>query len=92
MADIQQHLASSHKVEFEDLDWSLARRSGLSAREAEMLQYFADIESQTVFYMLEVAKEWNAFLATEFLVVGAIEFRRDLLGDQSVLSRQNSIL
>jgi rubrerythrin len=56
VADIQQHLASSHKVEFEDLDWGLARRSGLSPREAEMLQYFADIESQTVFYMLEVAK------------------------------------
>jgi len=56
VADIQQHLASSHKVEFDDLDWSLARRAGLSPRESEMLQYFADIESQTVFYMLEVAK------------------------------------
>lgn len=56
MADIQQHLASSHKIQFEDLDWGLAKRSGLTAREAEMLQYFADIESQTVFYMLEVAK------------------------------------
>lgn len=56
MADIQQHLASSHKVEFEDLDWALAKRVGLTHREAEMLQYFADIESQTVFYMLEVAK------------------------------------
>lgn len=54
--DIQQHLASSHKVEFDDLDWGLARQVGLSAREVEMLQYFADIESQTVFYMLEVAK------------------------------------
>ncbi len=56
MPDIQQHLASSQKVDFEDLDWALARRAGLTAREATMLQYFADIESQTVFYMLEVAK------------------------------------
>jgi len=54
--DIQQHLASSRKVEFEDLDWRLAREHGLTAREREMLTFFADIESQTVFYMLEVAK------------------------------------
>jgi rubrerythrin len=56
VADIQQHLAASQKVQFEDLDWALAKRSGLTERETEMLQYFADIESQTVFYMLEVAK------------------------------------
>jgi len=54
--DIQQQLAASHKVEFEDLDWAQARAAGLTDREVAMLQFFADIESQTVFYMLEVAK------------------------------------
>ena len=56
MPDIQQQLSASHKVQYEDLDWALARQHGLTAREIEMLQFFADIESQTVFYMLEVAK------------------------------------
>lgn len=56
MPDIQQQLSASHKVQFEDLDWAQARQAGLTPREIEMLQFFADIESQTVFYMLEVAK------------------------------------
>ncbi len=56
MPDIQQQLSASHKVQYDDLDWALARQAGLTAREIEMLQFFADIESQTVFYMLEVAK------------------------------------
>ncbi len=56
MPDIQQQLAASHKIEFEDLDWAQARAAGLTGRETEMLQYFADVESQSVFYMLEVAK------------------------------------
>ncbi len=56
MPDLHQHLSSSRKVEFEDLDWALARHHGLTERERDMLQYFADVESQTVFYMLEVAK------------------------------------
>ena len=56
MSDIAQHLAVSHKVEFEDLDWDTARRIGLTQREIESLHYFADIESQTVHYFLEVAK------------------------------------
>ena len=50
MSDIAQHLAVSHKVEFEDLDWETARRIGLTQREIESLHYFADIESQTVHY------------------------------------------
>jgi len=54
--DLEQHVYASSKVAFEDLDWQLAAQVGLTAREIEMLQYFADIESQTVFYMLEVAK------------------------------------
>ena len=56
MSDIAQHIAVSHKVQFEDLDWDKARAVGLTKREIESLLYFADIESQTVYYFLEVAK------------------------------------
>ncbi|MBA3539608.1 MAG: acyl-ACP desaturase [Deltaproteobacteria bacterium] len=56
MSDLAQHLAVSHKIEFEDLDFNKARQHGLSPREIEMLHYFADIESQTVHYFLEVSK------------------------------------
>jgi len=56
VSDIAQHIAVSNKVEFDDLDWGLARKHGLTAREIESLKYFADIESQTVYYFLEVAK------------------------------------
>jgi rubrerythrin len=43
-------------VQFEDLDWETARRVGLTQREIETVAYFADIESQTVYYFLEVSK------------------------------------
>src|SRR3954463_11411182 len=56
MSDILQHIAVSERVDIEDLDWELARKHGLSDREVESLKYFADIESQTVYYFLEVAK------------------------------------
>lgn len=56
MSDIAQHIAVSHKVAFEDLDWEAARRVGLTRQELESVAYFADIESQTVYYFLEVAK------------------------------------
>ena len=56
MSDIAQHLAVSHKVVFEDLDWAEARRIGLTDQEVKSLLYFADIESQTVHYFLEVSK------------------------------------
>src|SRR5215813_2327365 len=55
-SDIAQHLAVSHKVDIDDLDWETARRIGLTAQEIESLHFFADIESQTVYYFLEVAK------------------------------------
>jgi rubrerythrin len=54
--DVAQHLDLSHKLQYTDLDWEVARKHGITAREQECLQYFADIESQTVFYFLEVAK------------------------------------
>ena len=56
MSDIAQHIAVSCRVDVEDLDWELARKVGLTQREIESLQFFADIESQTVYYFLEVAK------------------------------------
>lgn len=56
MSDIAQHVAVSDRVEIEDLDWELARKHGLTPREIENLTFFADIESQTVYYFLEVAK------------------------------------
>ncbi|HSD90743.1 MAG TPA: ferritin-like domain-containing protein [Kofleriaceae bacterium] len=56
MSDIAQHIAVSDRVEIEDLDWDLARKHGLTEREVESLKFFADIESQTVYYFLEVAK------------------------------------
>jgi rubrerythrin len=55
VSDIDQHIAVSGRVDIEDLDWDLARKHGLSAREVESLKFFADIESQTVYYFLEVA-------------------------------------
>lgn len=56
VSDIAQHIAVSHKVNFEDLDWEAARKAGLTKREIDSVLYFADIESQTVYYFLEVAK------------------------------------
>lgn len=56
MSDIAQHIAVSQKVEYDDLDWEAARKVGLTKQEIESLAYFADIESQTVYYFLEAAK------------------------------------
>ena len=56
MSDIAQHIEVSQRVEIEDLDWELARKHGLTDKEVENLKFFADIESQTVYYFLEVAK------------------------------------
>ena len=56
MSDIAQHVAISHRVEIEDLDFAAARAAGLSPAEVDCLSYFADIESQTAYYFLEVAK------------------------------------
>lgn len=56
MSDIAQHIAVSNRVDIEDLDWDLARKHGLTPREIESLKCFIDVESQTVYYFLEVAK------------------------------------
>lgn len=52
---VDQHLAVSQRVIYEDLDFAHARAVGLTARELDHLGFFADVESQTVFYFLEVA-------------------------------------
>jgi rubrerythrin len=56
VSDIAQHIAVSDKVKIEDLDWVTARKIGLTKQEIDTLAYFADVESQTVYYFLEVAK------------------------------------
>ena len=56
MPAIDRHVASSQRLIFDDLDWDAARAVGLTDDERAMLEFFTDIESQTVFYMLEVAK------------------------------------
>ena len=56
MPDLAAQIDHSHKLVYNDLDWDLARHHGITPREVDALQFFADIESQTVFYMLEVAK------------------------------------
>src|SRR5258706_4480588 len=56
MSDIAQHIEVSQRVQIEDLDWGLAKQHGLTDKEVENLRFFADIESQTVYYFLEVAK------------------------------------
>jgi Fatty acid desaturase len=56
VSDIAQHIAVSQRVQIEDLDWEQARKVGLTKQEIDSLAYFADVESQTVYYFLEVAK------------------------------------
>jgi len=56
VSDIATHIAVSHKIQFEDLDWELARKHGLTQTEQNLLSHFSDVESQTVYYFLEVAK------------------------------------
>lgn len=53
---IEKHLALSQKLDTSELDWDQARRSGLTPNERNILTYFADIEGQTVFYLMEVLK------------------------------------
>jgi len=56
VSDLSQHLAASQRIEIEDLDWAACKAHGLTDREIECLKFFADIESQTVYYFLEIAK------------------------------------
>lgn len=56
MSEIAQHIAVSGRVNVDDLDWAQARAVGLSEREVAWLSHFADIESQTIHYFLELSK------------------------------------
>ncbi|MBT8491824.1 MAG: hypothetical protein KJO07_02080 [Deltaproteobacteria bacterium] len=51
---MDKFLKHSRRIETTDLDWELAARVGISATEAEVLTYFADIEGQTIFYLKEL--------------------------------------
>ena len=56
MPDIARHAELSQKLDYTDLDWDHAVRVGLSDREKRILPYFADVEGQTLFYMVEALK------------------------------------
>ncbi len=48
---IEKHLRISRKLQTDDLDWELAAAIGLTAEEVEILEYFGDIEGQTIYYL-----------------------------------------
>jgi rubrerythrin len=101
LPNLPLHLELSHKLVYDDLDWALARKHGISATELECLQFFADIESQTVFYMMEVAKlkvvrqpELLAFLTVwnyeEFFHAQAISRFLDEVGHPAMPASERS--
>jgi rubrerythrin len=51
-----RYLATSAKLETDDIDWSVARAAGLAADEVFILTYFSDIESQTIVYLRDFLK------------------------------------
>ena len=54
MPDVHRHIRVSKKIDFEDLDWDLAREVGLTRDEVNTLTYFGDIEGQTIYYLREL--------------------------------------
>jgi rubrerythrin len=54
MPDVHKHIRVSKKIDFEDLDWDLAREIGLTTDETDTLTYFGDIEGQTIYYLREL--------------------------------------
>ncbi|HET6612759.1 MAG TPA: hypothetical protein VFG83_12255 [Kofleriaceae bacterium] len=52
--NIEKFLDSSARVAIDDLDWDLCRKAGVTSDEIQCISYFADVESQTVFYMREL--------------------------------------
>lgn len=51
---IEAIVRSSEPLKFEDLAWDVAKTAGLTAEETTILDYFADVEGQTVFYLQEM--------------------------------------
>ncbi|MBI3540702.1 MAG: ferritin-like domain-containing protein [Deltaproteobacteria bacterium] len=51
---IERYLSQSDKIETRDIDWSEAKRIGLTEGERFILTYFSDIESQTIIYLRDL--------------------------------------
>ena len=58
--DVERYAELSEKVDLAGLDWTLARRVGLSEDERFILTYFSDIESQTIVYLRDLLKTKDA--------------------------------
>ena len=54
--DLDRILAHSQQIPTVDLDWEAAARAGLSAGERRVLEYFADIEGQTIVYLRDLLR------------------------------------
>jgi hypothetical protein len=52
--DTAKFLRQSARIDTDDLDWDAARRAGLRGDEPFAIQFLADVEGQTVFYLREV--------------------------------------
>jgi len=59
--DIQKYISVSEKIKTDDLDWHLARKTGLAEEERFVLTYFSDIESQTIRYLRTLLQMKIAF-------------------------------
>jgi rubrerythrin len=53
-SDTERYLASSARLQVDDIDWSLAARAGLTEKEVFILTYFSDIEGQTIMYLRDL--------------------------------------
>ncbi len=65
--ELDRILAHSQQIAVDDLDWELAARAGLTDSERHVLQYFADIEGQTIMYLRDLL---NTPAALEPEVIG----------------------
>ena len=52
--DLNKFLDHSGKIQTDDIDWDLGKKSGLTEDEVFVLTYFSDIESQTIIYMRDL--------------------------------------
>ena len=52
--DIERFVDLSKAVETSDLDWEYIKRVGISADEARILRYMADVESHTIIYLRDI--------------------------------------
>lgn len=52
--EINRYVSLSNKLDISDIDWEAAAKAGLTEREKFIIQYFSDIEKQTVMYMRDL--------------------------------------